>query len=340
MGYEFRPAVRDKTSVIVGLAGQTGSGKTFSALRLATGLAGNGKIAFIDTERGRGLHYAPPPGVTAELSRGTFAFNYLALGPPFSPDAYLGAIKAADEAGHPVIIVDSFSHEWEGEGGVLEMQEAEFERMGSREQVKLKSWIKPKGDHKRMVRRLIQCSAHLIICMRAQEKVKIVKDERGKQQIIQASDRPPAERWEPICEKRFPHELTASFVLSPAEPGIPITVKLQDQHRALFPLDRKIDEEAGAALAAWATGRTGGAAAPKPAPSTAREAPLTRGDVKQLEYLIETARKGDALSSVDGDLLERAITNRDAGKVREGIRELSAKLGLEVGADEATASRS
>ncbi len=135
MGYDFRPAVRENASVLVGFAGASGSGKTLSALRFATGLAGpNGRIAFIDTERGRALHYAPPPGVTADPSKGTFAFDHLELNPPFTPAAYLGAIKAADESGlYKVIVVDSFSHEWEGEGGVLDMQEAEFIRMGSRE---------------------------------------------------------------------------------------------------------------------------------------------------------------------------------------------------------------
>ena len=38
--YTFRQAIREETSVMVGLAGPSGSGKTLSALRLARGLAG------------------------------------------------------------------------------------------------------------------------------------------------------------------------------------------------------------------------------------------------------------------------------------------------------------
>jgi carbamoylphosphate synthase large subunit len=45
---------------------------------------------------------------------------------------YAEAIEAADEAGYPVIVVDSASHEHAGDGGLLDMQEAEFERMGRR----------------------------------------------------------------------------------------------------------------------------------------------------------------------------------------------------------------
>lgn len=315
MGYDFRPAVRDHTSVLIGLAGASGSGKTLSALKLATGLAGKtGKIAFIDTERGRGKHYAPPPGVPADPAKGTFAFDYLELNPPFAPARYLDAIRAADEAGYAVIVIDSFSHVWEGEGGVLDMQEAEFARMGSRDAVKMASWIKPKGEHKRMVGRLIQCRAHLLICLRAQEKVKIVKGAGGKQEIIAASERPPAERWEPICEKRFPYELTASFVLQPGDPGVPVPVKLQDQHRAFFPEGQKISEAAGAGLAAWAGG--------KPAEPVGA-APLTRGEVKELEHLIQKAAAANAIGPIEVELYERAIQQKDAKAVRDGIRQLS-----------------
>ena len=49
------------------------------------------------------------------------------------------------------IIVDSYSHSWEGEGGVLEMQEDEFERLGSRKQVDEALVLDqaPKGEHNR-----------------------------------------------------------------------------------------------------------------------------------------------------------------------------------------------
>jgi hypothetical protein len=65
--------------------------------------------------------------------------------------------------------------------------------------------------------------------------------------------------WIPICEKNLPYELTASFLLMADHPGVPQPIKLQQQHRALFPLDAPITEASGARLAAWAKG---GAAAP------------------------------------------------------------------------------
>jgi hypothetical protein len=49
-------------------------------------------------------------------------------------------------------------------------------------------------------------------------------------------------------------------------PGIPHPIKLQDQHRALFPLDKPITEESGRRVAEWARGGDGAAEAPKPDP--------------------------------------------------------------------------
>jgi RecA/RadA recombinase len=64
------------------LVGGSGSGKTFSALRMASGIAGDQPFAFIDTENRRGLHYADQ-----------FKFDHADLRAPFRPEAYLEAIK-------------------------------------------------------------------------------------------------------------------------------------------------------------------------------------------------------------------------------------------------------
>lgn len=240
MTFNFRPAVRDRVGLLIAIAGASGTGKTFSALRLATGLAGDGgRIAFIDTEAGRAKHYADQ-----------FAFDHGDLTPPFSPARYLEAITAADKAGYDVIVIDSMSHEYEGDGGIIDMAES-----AAASGVKTpKNWIKPKGEHKRLVSRLLQCRSHLVFCLRAQEKMRIDKGDNGKPVIIAADDLPVEERWQPICEKRFMYEMATSLVLTPAAPGVPIPVKIQDQHRAFFPAGRPISEEMGRALAEWARG--------------------------------------------------------------------------------------
>lgn len=248
MTFEFRPAVRENVPLLIGLAGGTGSGKTMSALRLAAGLAGDGKIAFIDTESGRAKHYADQ-----------FKFDHGELKPPFRPGHYEEAILAADKAGYPVVVVDSMSHVWAGDGGVLDWQEEELSRMAGddwkkRESCKMAAWIKPKMAHKHMVQKLLQLRCHLILCFRAEEKIDMIRDGDGKMKIVPKQSLTGAQGWIPICEKSLPFELTASFLLTADAPGIPKPIKLQEQHKNFFPVNRTIDEESGKLLAQWSQG--------------------------------------------------------------------------------------
>lgn len=247
--FTFKPAVRGDEHLLIGLAGGTGSGKTFTAMRLASGLAGNKPFAVIDTEAGRAKHYAD-----------RFRFDHGDLTAPFRPERYRDAILAADAARYPVIVVDSFSHEWAGEGGILEWQEEELDRMAGdnwqkRESCKRAAWIKPKMAHKSMVQRLLQIRSHLIICFRAEEKQDQVKDPKtGKWEFVPKRTRTGLNGWIPICEKNLPFELTASFLLTEEAPGIPRPIKLEEQHLPYFPLDTRIDEESGRLLGEWAAG--------------------------------------------------------------------------------------
>lgn len=177
MSFVFKPASRESVNLLLGLSGASGSGKTFSALRLASGMAGGKAFAFIDSESRRGLHYSDQ-----------FKFDHGDLRAPFSPDAYAEAIKAADAAGYPVIVVDSASHEWAGDGGVLDWAETELDRMAGqdwkkREACRMASWIKPKMAHKKMVQSLLQVRAHLILCFRAEPKIEMIRED-GKVKIV------------------------------------------------------------------------------------------------------------------------------------------------------------
>lgn len=240
--YEFKKAIREEVGLLIGVIGASGSGKTYSAMRLASGIVGDGnRFAVIDTEARRALHYAE-----------MFNFDHCELRPPFRPDTYSEAIQAADKAGYKAIVVDSVSHEWAGEGGILDWQENELTRMAGddyrkRETMKMASWIKPKMAHKQMVQKLLQVKAHLILCFRAEEKIKMEKDQNGKMQIVPIG-------WQPICSKEMPYELTVSFLLENEKPGYPKPLKLQEQHKSLFPLDKLLNEESGQQISEWAKG--------------------------------------------------------------------------------------
>ena len=259
MTFSFAPAVREQVSLLIALAGASGSGKTFSALRLAKGLAPTGKIAFIDTEARRGLHYAEE-----------FQFMHADMRPPFRPARFIDGIRAAEDAGAEVVVIDSFSMEYDGEGGIMDWAD-ELAASGVKSPG---NWKDPKLAHKKMMNALLQCRASLIFCLRADEKIEIVR-ENGKTQV-----RPLG--WMPICEKRFMFEMTASFTLTPDRPGIPhfdLPHKLQRQHRGFFSEDQPISEESGRLLAAWAAGGS-------PAPTNDKTA--SEWDIE----LGEAAKKG------------------------------------------------
>lgn len=288
MTFTFRPAIRENVGLLIGLAGGTGSGKTYSAMRLAAGIAGDKKFCVIDTEAGRAKHYADQ-----------FSFDHGDLAPPFSPDRYAEAIMAADKAGYPVIVVDSMSHEHAGEGGLLDMHEAEFERMGRRDAVKMAAWIKPKMAHKSMVQKLLQVRAHLILCFRAEEKIEIIRED-GKTKIVPKVSKTGLDGWVPVSEKNLPYELTASFLLTADAPGIPKPIKLQQQHRELFPLDKPITEDSGRKLAQWAAGG-------KPKAEAQEPASASPGALPSLNVDTPAASAPDVQSSTGADDMQRFL---------------------------------
>lgn len=246
MSFQFRPAVREQVPLLIGLAGGTGSGKTYSAMRIAKGLSGDRRFAVIDTEAGRAKHYAE-----------RFAFDHGDLRPPFRPMTYLEAIEAADAASYPVIVVDSMSHEWAGDGGVLDWQEDEFKRLGGREASRLLSWSAPKQAHKQFVSRLLQVRAHLILCFRAEPKVDMVKNpDTGKMEIIEKAGAGGYRGWLPVCEKTFPYELTVSVLFMAEKPGEPHIMKAPEDIRGLFTPAQPVTEDTGIRLGEWARGGT------------------------------------------------------------------------------------
>lgn len=248
MSHEFSPAHRANVSLLIALAGASGSGKTMSALRLAQGIAAGGRIAMIDTEACRGLHYAPRPGDKADNVT-TFDFVHCDMEPPFRPARFADlAQTAADFA--EVVIFDSFSAEWEGIGGLQDWAHEikdEFFRIVKKG---------PQGHH-RMMEKFLQLRKTLIFCLKAEEKVEIKKiwDEKKQRDIAT----PVPIGWVPICEKRFMYDMTCSFTLLPGRglqgrPQFDLPHKLEEWHRPFFPEGKFIDQRAGEQLAAWAKG--------------------------------------------------------------------------------------
>ncbi len=261
--FTISQAARGAMPLFVGLAGPSGSGKTFSALRIATGIQRvcGGKIAVIDTEGNRAKHYAPEEGQPVIPGR-TFEFQHLPFAPPFSPNDYWEAIEVCVKSGAKTIVIDSMSHEHEGPGGVLEMHEAEAERIAaawkcSKETAQFPAWAEPKGQRRRLVNNILQVQVNLVLCFRAKRKVKMVKNERGKSV-------PTDQGWMPIAGDEYAFELTALGVLPPGSNGVPdwltqdpgseMITKRPAQFQDILKPGAQLSEEMGEAMARWSSG--------------------------------------------------------------------------------------
>jgi hypothetical protein len=254
--FEDKPAVRERTPLLVGLMGPSGSGKTYSALRLATGIqrVSGGDIYVIDTEASRSKHYAD-----------TFKFRHVPFSPPFGPLDYLAALEHCISKKAGVIVVDSMSHEHEGPGGVLEMHEQEVQRMAGndyakRERIKMFAWGKPKQERRRLINSILQMNANFIFCFRAKEKVKMPSADDKKS----GQTDPIPLGFMPIAGEEFIYEMTINALLYPGSNGVPtwktnavgerLMMKLPAQFRGAFDKPLPLSEDLGRYLAAWAEG--------------------------------------------------------------------------------------
>lgn len=259
-----------------------------------------GKIAFVDTEARRGLHYA-----------GEFEFLHTDMQPPFRPARFMEAIEAAENAGAEVIILDSFSHEYDGVAGLIEWAD-ELAANGVKSPG---NWKEPKMAHRRLMNKLLQVRASIIFCLRADEKIAIERKEVEDRGQMRMKTVITSLGWVPICEKRFMYEMTASFTLTPDRPGIPhfnLPHKLQQQHRSMFSDQEPISEKAGRALRDWAHGQTSparvnpsspdGPAAVAP-PDTKQDKPVSGGDgedrIAQIDHALAEASKEGMVSLQD-----------------------------------------
>ena len=158
--FQVKKATKKQVKARIAIAGPSGSGKTYTGLVAATALANGRQIAVIDTERG-----------SASLYSDYFDFDVLELEPPFSPQVYKQAIKAAEDAGYGVIIIDSLSHAWEGEGGALDLADEATARQ--RTPNSYTAWREVTPLHREMVDAILQSKAHVVATMRSKTEYAI-----------------------------------------------------------------------------------------------------------------------------------------------------------------------
>lgn len=183
---QLKKATRKQVKLKVGFSGASGFGKTYSALLMAYGVTGDwSKIAVIDTENG-----------SADLYANLGDYNTLTLAPPFSPERYIEAIKTCENAGVDVIIIDSITHEWEGEGGCLDIQE----KLGGRYQ----DWAKVTPRHKAFINAILQSKCHVFTTVRRKQDYEMNKDDKGRTSVQKVGTKE-------VTREGFEYEITLNF---------------------------------------------------------------------------------------------------------------------------------
>ena len=231
------PATRQGMKYLISLYGMSETGKTKSALRLMAGMEPDpAKRGLLDTEGGeRGRAYYD------EIEGG---FMYGALTPPFTPERYVEALMDFVAAGVTTLTVDSASHAWFAEGGILDMVESANEKND------MAKWAKPKRRLGKLTQKWSSCGLHVILCSRGKQPlVEEIVD--GRKKLIPGP-------VIPIQEKSLRYDMTimahmmgdGQFSVDRANGG-----KCPGALRPIFAAAPVMDEEMGRKLIAWIGGQ-------------------------------------------------------------------------------------
>ena len=163
-GIVFRKASQKSVKLRLALSGPEGSGKTWTALEIATGIAGpGGKILLLDSEHG-----------SSEMYSKYFDFDVAVL-PSFEPRTYIEYIKAAGAQGYQVLVIDSLSHAWIGIGGALQMVDDIAKKSGATNN--FTAWRSVTPEHNHLVDVVLAYPSHVVATMRS--KTAFALDQSG-----------------------------------------------------------------------------------------------------------------------------------------------------------------
>ena len=221
----FKKAERKQAKLRLALSGPSGSGKTYGALLIAKGLGG--KIAVLDTERG-----------SASLYADLVDFDVVELAPPYTPEKYIEVIREAERAGYNSLILDSITHEWNGEGGILQIVDNKAKAMKNPNSYM--AWNEGTPRHQRFIDTMLVSPLHIIATMRS--KTVYVETTNSKGKIV-----PQKMGMAPQQRDGLEYEFTCVLDLN-VDGNLAVASK--DRTR-LFMDPFKITEQTGRDLAEW-----------------------------------------------------------------------------------------
>ncbi len=165
---KFVKATKKQSKLRMAIDGPSGSGKTFTSLSLAKALLSgtNKRIRVIDTERGSAAKYSDE-----------FDFDTMEFAPPYSIERYIEAIKlAGSDPATGVLVIDSLSHAWSGEGGALEA----VENAKARTRNDFTAWRDVTPVYNRMIDSILAAPCHVIVTMRTKTEYIMEQNDKGR----------------------------------------------------------------------------------------------------------------------------------------------------------------
>jgi hypothetical protein len=175
--FQFQKATKQQMKARVAISGPAGSGKTTNALQFAKALTGDlSKVAVIDTERGSASLYA-------DRFNG---FATLDFTPPYDPRTLCDVIDEAAANNFECLVIDSLSHFWSGEGGVLE----QVDKAGSNKFTN--GWGQMTPVQNRMVEKILAYPGHVIVTLRS--KTAYAVDASGGKAVPRKVGQAPIQR--------------------------------------------------------------------------------------------------------------------------------------------------
>ncbi|AIC95409.1 AAA family ATPase [Shouchella lehensis] len=191
MTFEVKRARREKQKAVIGLVGPSGSGKTVGALMVALGMMKEAypqlseddlwaKIGVADTEHKRSMLYA---NVTFNSDERFGEFLHINFEPPYTTERYQAAVEALKKGGAEVVIIDSLSHNWQGEGGIID-------KHSNMEGNSFQNWGKLSSETTSLIKTLTRNDVHIIATLRTKQEYAMEQNANGKMQPIKVGTKP------------------------------------------------------------------------------------------------------------------------------------------------------
>jgi hypothetical protein len=197
MALQLKKAERKKAKLKLGMSAPSGGGKTLGALLIGFGLMKEKypnlsdaelweKIAVVDSENGSGELYANTEKAGIDIGQ----YCAITLTPPFTPEKYIEGITLCHQEGIEVCIIDSTTHLWAGQGGLLEQQGNAAKRTGN----SYTAWRDVTPAHNKFIDTMLQTDIHIIATMRAKQDYVQEKDPSSGKTTIRKVGLNPVQR--------------------------------------------------------------------------------------------------------------------------------------------------